>query len=127
VGEYFDMVKGWNSRIRTIYTIRGLYKSGGIILNENNEFIEYWRKERKKGRVKYVLNENKVLLFVIQPIVLIIIFLIGYIAQVYTGFTILTAHTVAKSLLIGSPTLIVPICTSLIEWRKNEKRYLELK
>lgn len=96
-------------------------------MNENNKFIEYWRKERKMGRVKYVVNENKVLFFVTYPIVLTIIFLVGYIGQVYTGFTILTAHTVAKSLLIGSPTLIVPICTSLKEWRKSERRYLELK
>lgn len=95
-------------------------------MNENNEFIEHWRKERKKGRVKYVISENKVFLLVML-IVLIIIFSVGYITQVYTGYTILTTHTVIKSLIIGSPTWIVPICSTLSKWRKNEKRYNELK
>lgn len=51
-------------------------------MNDDNEFIEHWRKERKRGKVKYVLSENKVFLLIVS-IVLIIIFSVGYITQVY--------------------------------------------
>lgn len=95
-------------------------------MNENNEFMERWKNERERGRVRYVLNENKVFLLVMS-IVIIVIFSVGYIGQVYTGYTILTAQTVIKSLIIGSPTWIVPICSTFTKWGKNEKRYLELK
>jgi hypothetical protein len=100
---------------------------GDVILNKDDDFFEYWDIERKKGKLKYVLNENKVSLFVVIPFVLILIFLTGYFIRIYTGYTIVNTQVVIKSLLIGSPTVIVPIRTSLKKWKENERRYFEFK
>jgi hypothetical protein len=96
-------------------------------LNDDNDFLNHWDEERKKGKLKYVLNENKVFLFIKFPIILITAFLIGGIAQIYTGFTILTSNTIIKTLIISSPTWITPISFTLKKWKKNEKRYIEIK
>lgn len=105
----------------------GFFKRGEVIINENDDFFVYWDIERKKGKLKYVLNENKVSLFVVITFVLILIFLTGYFIRIYTGYTIVNTQVVIKSLLIGSPTVMVPIRTSLKKWKENERRYLEFK